>query len=44
MLEEADAIAAGEKKAATFDDIFGSEGWLCTKYYSVLRLNVTLKR
>ena len=26
MLEEADAIAAGEKKAATFDDIFGSEG------------------
>ena len=25
MLEEADAIAAGEKKAATFDDIFGSE-------------------
>lgn len=25
MLEEADAIAAGEKKAANFDDIFGSE-------------------
>jgi len=25
MLEEADAIAAGEKKAATFDDIFGPE-------------------
>ncbi|MDK2919005.1 MAG: hypothetical protein PWQ37_1738 [Candidatus Petromonas sp.] len=25
MLEEADAIAAGEKSAANFDDIFGSE-------------------
>ena len=25
ILEEADAIAAGEKPAATFDDIFGSE-------------------
>mgnify|MGYP002403460686 CR=1 FL=1 len=25
MLEEADAIAAGEKKAATFEDIFGAE-------------------
>ncbi|PRR78456.1 hypothetical protein CLLI_15400 [Clostridium liquoris] len=25
MLEEADTIAAGEKKAANFDDIFGSE-------------------
>ncbi|TJX15157.1 AbrB/MazE/SpoVT family DNA-binding domain-containing protein [Tissierella creatinini] len=25
MREEADAIAAGEKPAATFDDIFGSE-------------------
>jgi bifunctional DNA-binding transcriptional regulator/antitoxin component of YhaV-PrlF toxin-antitoxin module len=25
MLEEADAIAAGEKPAANFDDIFGSE-------------------
>jgi len=25
MLEEADAIAAGEKEAANFDDIFGSE-------------------
>ncbi len=25
MLEEADAIAVGEKKAANFDDIFGSE-------------------
>lgn len=26
MLEEADAIAAGEKPAASFDEIFGSEG------------------
>ncbi len=26
ILEEADAIAAGEKKAANFHDIFGSEG------------------
>ncbi len=25
ILEEADAIAAGEKSAATFDDIFGSD-------------------
>ena len=25
MLEEADAIAAGEKEAANFDDIFGAE-------------------
>ena len=44
MLEEADAIAAGEKEAANFDDIFGSEDRLCTKYYSALKLSVSLKR
>lgn len=28
ILEEADAIAAGEKKSTTFDEIFVSEDWL----------------